>query len=295
MIRPKILTALGDVGIYIGEQEFLSPGGGILWEVPQAVRRIHVCCIGAGAQGADIGDGYSTFGGGGGGGLGWSNNIEVEPGEILAIQVGAVVGRYYGNNGDSWIKRTDENDSPIGNPLVAGNAPNSTDGYYDGGSFIGDGGGYGGGGFYGDRWGNSLWSYGSGGGAGGYTGPGGDGTGRNAKPGGAGGGASGGASATTWPQPTVSTGAGFRGGGVGIKGIGASGAPRRTVDTPDQQAAPGGVGYPGSGGENEEYGAGGAGYPDRLGEDSKTAGHGAVRIIWGNKFSYPDNADVEAE
>ena len=27
----------------------------------------------------------------------------------------------------------------------------------------------------------------------------------------------------------------------------------------------------------------------------KTAGHGAVRIIWGNKFSYPDNADVEAE
>jgi hypothetical protein len=301
VIRPKLLTALGDPGIYIGEREFLNPGQGILWEVPQAVRRIHICCIGAGAQGAYNPDEYPThrYGGGGGGGLGWANDIEVEPGEILAIQVGQVVGAVYGYNGDSWVKRTDEDDSPTGSPLVAGNAPTPLDGYFDGGTFIGQGGGNGGNGFGGDTWygsgGAEFWSYGSGGGAGGYNGNGGDGTGRDATAGGSGGGASGGASATNWPQPTPSTGSGFRGGGVGIKGEGASGASRRTADTPDQQNAGGGVGYPGSGGEKEEYGAGGAGYPDRYGEDSKTAGHGAVRIIWGNKFSYPNKADVEAE
>jgi len=300
VIRPKLLTALGDPGIYIGEREFLSPGQNILWRVPQAVRRIHVCCIGAGAQGAYNPDENPSFlfAGGGGGGLGWSNDIEVEPGEILAIQVGQVVGAAYGDNGDSWIKRTDDQDKPTGSPIVAGLSPTPDGGYLEGGAFIGQGGGNGGYGFAGDLWyggGTQTWSYGSGGGAGGYAGDGGNGTGRNAVAGGQGGGASGGASATTWPQPTPSTGAGFRGGGVGIKGIGTSGASRRTSDTPDQTAAPGRVGLPGSGGEGEEYGAGGAGYPDRYGEDGKTAGHGAVRIIWGNKFGYPDKADVEAE
>lgn len=296
MIRPKLLTALGDPGIYIGEREFISPGQGILWEVPQAVRRIHVCCIGAGAQGAYNGD--HLYGGGGGGGLGWANDIEVEPGEVLAIQVGQVVGELYGNSGDSWVKRTNDSDEPTGSVLVAGYAPTPTDGYFDGGAFSGDGGGNGGSGGDADVWygsGSALWSYGSGGGAGGYSGNGGDGAGRKKVEAGQGGAGSGGASTTYWPQPTPRTGAGFRGGGVGIKGVGTSGASLRPNDIPSQQDAPGGVGYPGSGGENEEYGAGGAGYPNRLGEDLKTAGHGAVRIIWGNKFSYPENADVEAE
>ena len=43
---------------------------------------------------------------------------------------------------------------------------------------------------------------------------------------------------------------------------------------------------PCSGGDGSEYGGGGS--------QGSGAGGGAVRIIWGIKFSYPDNADIEA-
>ena len=320
MIRPKLITALGDPGIYIGEQEYTSPGT-YYFEVPQAVRRIHAVCVGAGAQGATDGDpaGGDLDGGGGAGGLGWRNNIEVEPGEVLVVQVGAVVGAFNASaeDGASWIKRAaedaeafdarrdpidpDPDPDPDADPLVAGYAPagSNYNSFMPGGTFLGDGGGNGGSGSYASTYntptGMTLWTRGSGGGAGGYTGPGGNGCTEYGNPGGDGGGGSGGAGHVS---PSSGSKRGRRGGGVGIRGKGASGASVR----PELE---GGLGYteasakvglPGSGGEEELYGAGGAG--DRNGWNSSAnekAGHGAVRIIWGNRFSYPDNADVEVE
>ena len=66
---------------------------------------------------------------------------------------------------------------------------------------------------------------------------------------------------------------------MGIKGRGADGTP---------VSGYGKDGRPGSGGSGSKYG-GGTGNADWT-----KAGHGAVRIIWGIRFSYPDNADIEA-
>ena len=84
-------------------------------------------------------------------------------------------------------------------------------------------------------------------------------------------------------------------GGTGVYGKGPSGASRRPNSTDWDAESSGGPGYPGSGGEKELFGAGGSGDPGWTGAENTKAGHGAVRIIWGNRFSYPDNADVEAE
>lgn len=295
MIRPKLITALGDPGIYIGEKEYTSGAGTFIFEVPQAVRRIHAVAVGGGAQGAVFSTNYFyDYNGGGGGGLGWRNNIEVEPGEKLAVIVGGVVGQYESVAGvGSGIKRTDENDEPTGEWLVAGLSPTRNDGYGDGGNFIGDGGGRGGNGSGNTTYNNTVASMGSGGGAGGYRGNGGSGrTNGGDMDEVIGGGGSGGHSANRAGSGTVS---GARGGGVGIYGEGASGAvPRPDPLDWDQEygATPG---NPGSGGDKMTFGAGGAGNDTGWnGSESTRAGPGAVRIIWGNKFSYPDNADVEA-
>lgn len=295
LIRPKLLTATGDADIYIGEREFVSGPGLYLFQVPLTVTRIHACCIGGGAQGgANSSDYFDDWKGGGGGGLGWKNNIEVTPGEVIAVQVGCVVGRNGdGPDGDSWLKRVDSNNDPIGDPLVAGNAPPYGD-FYRPGGYIGDGGGNGGSGCSNSTYSQNGSTYvknkGSGGGAGGYMGDGGFGVlygGQNAGNGGAG---SGGVSAN---EDRAGSTKGARGGGTGIKGMGASGASPRPDAVDFWSRAPQQPGLPGSGGEGPLFGAGGAGERDGWdGSDNTRAGHGAVRIIWGNRFSYPDNADV---
>jgi len=309
LIRSKLLTATGDADIYIGEQEYVNGPGTYYFKVPLSVTRIHACCIGAGAQGASDGipSGNDIWGGGGGGGLGWKNNIEVEPGDWLAVQVGAAVGVGYApeSQGVSWIKRTAEPEEgelygeAEGDPLVAGYAGGSAEfgTFYSGGKFLGDGGGEGGRGststsYTGTDGNNYVKSKGSGGGAGGYTSRGGNGHTLNGDPTQDGGGGSGGASGVA---NQTGTRGGYRGGGTGIYGKGASGASRRPESVAGNSDASGGPGYPGSGGEGGLFGAGGAGDDGWNGQDNTRAGHGAVRIIWGNRFSYPDNADVEAE
>lgn len=308
MIRPKLLTIGGNTDIYIGEAEYLTPGT-YYFQVPLSMTRIHACCIGAGAQGAVDGDGVGSdeWSGGGGGGLGWKNNIEVEPGEWLAVQVGAVVGPTEApdEDGPSWIKRTAEPEEgqihgeATGDPLVAGLSPaDNFNNYAGGGGFIGDGGGNGGNGSFYITVGGYVGPKGSGGGAGGYTGGGSSGTTLGPGSPGQGGGGSGGCSRVYQGQGTTN---GNRGGGTGIYGEGASGPASRTdssewVDVGGgYEAHPGKVGNPGSGGEGNQFGAGGAGNKDGWnGNANERAGHGAVRIIWGNQFRYPDNADITA-
>lgn len=290
MIRPKLLTALGDSGVYIGEREYVTGNGTFYFTVPQAVRRIHACAVGAGAQGAvnGIGGDYEyDWDGGGGGGLGWANNIEVEPGEVLCITVGR----------DCGIKRTEEdNVTETGEWLVAGLYPTRSRGYGEGGLFVGDGGGRGGNGSASTSVSGLVDGKGSGGGAGGYRGSGGPaktvGGGQTPF---SGGGGSGGHSTHIVQGSNVRSSTGRRGGGVGIRGEGASGAPAipDSYDWDDNYT--GKAGNPGSGGDKYEFGAGGAGEKNGWdGDEDTRAGRGAVRIIWGNRFSYPDNADVEA-
>lgn len=305
MIRDKLLTASGasgDTDIYIGEQEFLE-GGFYRWRVPLSVRRIHACCIGSGDY-IDFRV-VSNYDGGGGGGLCWANDIEVEPGEELLIKVGYPNGGLFTDEAtDSFIARPDDSD-PINSPnliketiLTAFGGKYRVGGSYDLHGNVGDGGRGGDGSddryLSGDRWG------GSGGGAGGYKGNGGAGklvdpwsdpgmtNGAGPNTGAAAGGC------TWWRAPSGSqTGYyhGSGGGGVGVRGIGASGA---SVPVQPEQQTPQ-RGQSGSGGQGEKYGAGGANYESGWEAEIPAyakPGGGAVRIIWGIRYSYPDNADV---
>lgn len=285
MIRPKLLTVGEGGDAYIGEVLFEDPGE-FTWTVPLTVRRLHACCIGAGCQ-ATATNGYD---GGGGGGLGWKNNIDVEPGEKLAITVGKAESNPFSiNKQGSGIYRTDDNGNRVGSPIVLGGTARGR----EGGNYIGDGGGYGG---RGDdqRGGGGFANTGGGGGAGGYRGNGGDASGSDLPSGaGQGGGGSGGTSGyDDWINGLNQKST--RGGGVGIMGQGAGGP---AVDNP----YPGGAnaGIAGSGGDKWKYGAGGTGMQDEnmpveQVPENKRAGHGAVRIIWGIEYSYPDNAQLES-
>jgi hypothetical protein len=282
LIRPKLLTASSGGGdIYIGEQEFLGVGV-FAWDVPLSVRYLHACAIGAGGP-----YGSQTIDGGGGGGLAWANDIEVTPGETLIIQVGRIAADDSRDSGIFRLADPEDIDSAK-TWLIKGEGGN---GYYGGGFSFGSAGSMGSRG--GGRGGNgSLGSYsmangstvgsfqGSGGGAGGYTGNGGG------ESGGAPAANSGGASAGTeyWQSSGSKTGKtpGGAGGGVGVRGRGATAS---GITQPE--GAPTVNGNPGSGGSGARYG-GGDTWPGGRGGD------GAVRIIWGIKYRYPDNADVEA-
>jgi hypothetical protein len=298
LIRSKLLTAISGSNeggnIYIGERAFTAPGF-YYWDVPLAVTRIHVCCIGAGAY-----NDYAltnTYDGGGGGGLVWANDIDVTPGDSLLIRVGnPETGT--GDNRHSSIGIPKENVQEFDEVFI--------EAY--GGSSSGPGGGYnlqgrpGGGGSGGPGSGPSfinsqleIWG-GSGGGAAGYQGNGGagirGGNGLVTNPG-TGGGSAGGA--TFWRDLSGQQN-GFKqggaGGGTGIKGIGADGTGR-----PAQGSGANPVrGSEGSGGTGPDFGAGGAclyNMSPSVAPDYATAGGGAVRIIWGIKYSYPNNADVK--
>lgn len=262
MIKPKLLTAAGgDPDLYIGEKVY-EGAGTFSFIVPLGVRRIHACCIGAG------GNYTNTLGkGGGGGGLCWANDIEVEPGESLTVTVGATgsVG------GDSSIYRG-------GDMIMEAEGGSRVGGTYALGANVSGGGGDGGdGGNTVINAENSSYS-GAGGGAGGYTGNGG-----NANGGAADEGSGAGSAGDRFRMKngvTLGTQVGGAGGGVGIRGRGATGAQLPELETVGVRN-----GNPGSGGLGANYGGG---------NTQDGSGGGAVRIIWGIRFSYPDNADVEA-
>ena len=292
------MTAISGSGeggnIYIGEKEFLSPGF-YYWNVPLSVTRIHVCCIGAGAY-----NDYAlttTYNGGGGGGLVWANDINVDPGKQLLIRVGGPE-TGTGKNRHSTIGIPKQNDQDFDEIFVQafGGLSSGPGGGYDLQGRAG-GGGTGGNGSS-ERIINNgsnieVWT-GAGGGAAGYQGNGGAGaTGQvNAvSNGGQGGGAAGGFTyyRNTGFQGGVSRGS--AGGGVGVKGVGSSGA-GRPVQGEGQNPVRGNSGSSGTG---ADFGAGGAGLYNEshlVAPEYTKPGGGAVRIIWGIKYSYPNNADV---
>jgi hypothetical protein len=278
LIRPKLLTVTGDGDLYIGEKEF-PEAGTFTWDVPLSVRYIHVCAIGAGGLYSGSNGGQA----GGGGGLAWANQIEVEPGETLNIQVGTPSGGSNNPEATSGIYRfADPDDTDSAKEWIieatGGNGFSGDGGTYRFGSNAmgSTGGGRGGDGSFGNvRYG----IYGAGGGAAGYTGNGGSGGG--GVPGENSGGASGGTSYQY--DGAIGQFPGGVGGGVGVKGRG------ETAQSPGVQnpGSPARDGLPGSGGDGVEFGGGGTG------PQGGNAGHGALRIIWGIRFSYPDNADVK--
>lgn len=262
MIKPKLLTASGgDQDIYIGEKEYTGAGT-FNFTVPLGIRRVHAVCVGAGgAFTGTVGDG------GGGGGLCWANDIEVEPGEKLTVTVGAT-----GNTGgDSKIERG-------GDLIMRAKGGSRVGGGYDLGAGISGGGGNGGSGGRTAIVAEGSQYLGAGGGAGGYTGNGGRANGGAADEN-----SGAGSAGDRFRQSngvTLGGQAGGVGGGVGIRGRGATGA-----QLPALNNSPGRNGNPGSGGRGANYGGG---------NTRDGSGGGAVRIIWGIRFSYPDNADIEA-
>lgn len=288
MIRPKLLTVTDGGDLYIGEQAYESVGE-YEFEVPLSVNRIHACAIGAGGKGS-VRDYY----GGGGGGLVWANDIEVTPGEKLLVIVAACGD--VAIDGRSGIKRkkiTRERPDPDDYDWIL---------WGDGGSSDGSGGGYGSSvataeGGYGGQGSEGKWYnygngviatfYGAGGGAGGYRGNGGAGvevnqplTGGAPNSGAAGGGSE------YWIDSGSTQGSfdGGVGGGVGIKGRGATGSSQPNQGSRNTAKD----GSSGSGGDGKQFGGGSSG------NGATNGGHGAVRIIWGIQYSYPDNADVKA-
>lgn len=259
MIRDKLLTITGDGDLYIGEKEFVSAGT-YQFVVPLSVRRIHACCIGAGGSFS----GYAGDGGGGGG-LAWANDIEVEPGETLTVKVGASAP----SGGDSSLERG-------GSFIIKAYGGTRYGGGFALGSGVSGGGGNGGNGGPTRSYSSNSQYLGAGGGAGGYMGNGG-----NANQGAAGSGSGAGSAGDRYRMSsgiTLGGQPGGVGGGVGIKGRGATGAQLPALET-----SPGRNGNPGSGGSGANFGGG---------NTRDGSGGGAVRIIWGITYSYPDNADV---
>jgi hypothetical protein len=280
------------------------------WSIPYGVTRLNVCCVGAGA--------YGTFGnpqngrgnpyddsaipggnlgaGGGGGGLGWKNNIVVDPYTVRTATITVGVSSQPSGGASSFVYN--------GTTHVQGGGGSGT----SGGGYIGTGGGNGGsGGAAGSAWfvlntngfgGNNYYGGGGGGGgAGGYGGNGGDGgacgfgggagSGNStysgyagtSGSGGSGGGGGGGVSGES-VNGNASSQNGARGGGVGVSGRGANGAGGdpcvRSYTTSFQYSGPT-VGGNGSGGG---YGYGGSG--------NSAGGSGAVcvRYNWQGATPY---------
>ena len=270
----------------VGEQVFTSTGIQT-FTVPLGVTSICAVCVGGGGGGAGSTQVNGISGcGGGGGGLAYANDIAVTPGEVLTVIVGAGgtggtanVGGIGG--GFSDIKRGTTR--LVGAGGGYGGARNKTTG--SGGSggqvFVGTGGTGGTGGV-----GSNGNAGGGGGGAAGYSGNGGTGGSLGSgSPGSNGiGGGGGGGGATNSLTSNISTQG--RGGGVGIYGQGTSGLGGGTTN------AIGGNGSVGvfSGDGGIAYGGGGAGAEDDSPSRAGSGRQGAVRIIYGNGLSYPNNA-----
>jgi len=265
-----------------------------LWTCPVGVYEVSVVCVGAGGGGANSASGAS---GGGGGGLGWKNYISVTPNTQYTIVVGG--GGEAGTT--SIIAGAGYSSYFINTSTVAGyggngGLENSTFTIL-GGSYVGDGGGNGG-----RTTGRSLLSSyyqaSGGGGAGGYTGVGGtggmstingsSGNGYPGQGGGGGGGSAGGEADTSGAGGGVGIygkgldgNGGTAGGNDGTSGTGGSGG--------ENGAATIGVGpeFPATGGN---YGGGG-GASDGVNGENGPGGNGAVRLIWGPRYTraFPDS------
>ena len=301
VIRARLLTSSGGEGTpaYIGEKLYVTGPGVFEFVVPLGVRRIHACAVGAGG----LLSGANDYDGTGGGSLAWANNIVVEPGEKIAVRTGEPTGGSFNADiaasGLYRIERDDEGEPVLNDDdeptyikiMEAGGSIGIDGGERSFGDYeYGEGGG-GNGGRGTSRTFGANTAYGSGGGAGGYDGDGGN-EGSEAAAGSGGG--SGGTRFFKNNGVIVGMQNGAAGGGVGVRGRGANGpAPSPQLD--GQAAKPGKAGSGGDGKkdpdtgalENEEnFGGGGC--------NVTAGGHGAVRIIWGINYSYPDNADIEA-
>jgi hypothetical protein len=245
----------------VGQAFYGSGEGSYTWKCPPGVTSVCVVAIGGGAGGQA--QTYSTAPYGGG--LGWKNDIPVEPGTEYDVQVG-VAGDYLGggiatssSGGDSYF---------ISTGIVKGGGGQCG----TGGDYVGDGGGNGGGS-----------GSGAGGGAGGYTGNG----GAAGTPGSGGGGGGGTSYSSTYGYAA--------GGGVGPYGQGSSGS------SPSYCGGEGGSGgESGRGAENPwhsygcfepdggNYGGGsGQGGNSAQAYGTKRGGRGCVRIIWGANRFFP--------
>lgn len=289
-----------------GQQAYTTPGT-YSWTCPESVYTVSVVCIGGGGSGAY---GRSYTGGawpsGGGGGLGYKNNISVNPGQTYTVVVGAgtpavtmtsSTSKTYPSTpaGDSYFISTSTVKGGAGGNATAG-------GPGQGGTYVGDGGGNGGNGAAagGGTEGSNAIGAAGGGGAGGYSGNGGNakstiatsgsrgdpyGTGNPGT--GGGGGAGAGYSVAAYNSGEMQGGCG---GGTGILGQGSNGA--GGVSSTSQSSVQGGGGgssgangssgsaHPGTGGS---YGGGGGGFlSNQFVSDHTTCagGGGAVRIIW---------------
>jgi hypothetical protein len=296
-----------------GQTTFTVPGT-YSFTVPNNVYMVHAMCVGGGGSGASS---IGKSGGGAGGGLGWKNNIAVNPGQQFTVVVGAGGAGFStytaGINGtDSYFI------SPSTVAGLGGMGGTASGAVATGGSYVGDGGGTGGNGGISTSTANEGQGSG-GGGAGGYTGNG--GTGGNGQgnqtPGAAptaGSGGGGGGGGATWGTVNGNgnaQSAGAGGGGVGLLGQGANGT--ATATPTNYTASTGGGG--GSGGTNggngtanfaasETSGAGGvygggsggatgAGMSGSPANYVTAAGGGAVRIIWGLGRSYPSSLTAD--
>ena len=264
--------------------------------VPNDIYSISAVVVGGGGGGCRS---LSAGGGGSGGDLRWIKSIDVTPGEILRIDVGAG-GLAAGTGGDGYFSGIQRSNGFVilqasgggGGTVASARAqyggsygPSTTT---SGTGAVGPiGGGNGGAGGAG----SGSASAGGGGGAGGYLGNGGagalsttEGSG-GAAAAGSGGGGGGGSSGSGVGQ----AGTGGTGGGVGLFGWGSDGAGGGGSGV--SRGFSGGGGSGGEGGGNNRavtgaplYGSGGAG--DDLNSTAHNGAQGAVRLIWPAALRY---------
>jgi hypothetical protein len=228
---------------FAGEIAYTSPGT-YTWTAPAGVTSVNVVAVGSG----HYGNPWNT----GGGGLGYKNNISVQPGSSYTVNVN-----------DNYSMNSGTASYFINEQTVAGYTGSDRT---QGGTFVGDGGGNGG------TWGSTSGGGGGSGGAGGYSG--------NGGPGGS----------------TGSGGTGSGAGGVGIfvKGNTGSGGGNGSPAASNSGGGGGGgaqgsgVGEGGSGGSDGQNNNGGA-FGGGCGWGGQAAG-GAVRIVWGQNRTFPDQS-----
>lgn len=312
VVTLAIVTTTGSAppSVAGGQIAFTIPGEHT-WTVPTGVTSICAVAVGGGGGGGTSRAGAS---GGNGGDLRWINNFTVVPGEVVTIMVGAGgTGGKSGSHNSSVGKQGGESKLTYDGTdfLIAagGNgglnswrSPTANSGST---TIAGDVGG-GDGGIGGPDLSGHKTDSGGGGGAGGYMGPGGNGGIGDSSPpvpGVAGfdgqlGGGGGGAGSDT--DPNVSWGS-AGGGGVGLKGQGASGK-GGTVDGSQIQCSGGQGGSGGTrggaatakltpgAGHGGLFGGGGGGsgkQTNKVFHEGAPGGNGAVRIVWGTGRSFP--------
>lgn len=260
--------------------------------VPAGVTAISAVVVGGGGGGCRS---VSAGGGGSGGDLRWIKSIDVTPGEILRIDVGAGGQAAAGTGGDGYFSGIQRSNGFVilqasggGGGTTASARPQYGGSYgpsttTSGTGAVGPiGGGNGGTGGAGSGSANA----GGGGGAGGYLGDGGNGAasvsftnGSNAVSGSGGGGGGGAAG---------SSGTGGTGGGVDVNGWGADGSGGVYNATTGGHGGGGSGGQGGGAGRSPTnaplYGSGGGG--DDTGSTAHNGAQGAVRLIWPAQIRY---------